>query len=344
MLLFAPVVSLPMSARELKIKPKQRAVADVAPAVRTPVERAIKHSLFLAIAIANTSLACLAVPQKDFALLKNNIQHMIAEKHYEESIPLLEQVVQFKVTPANKEAIANAEYSLGRFYFDCQGNNEKAEEHITKAILLKPKTLQEYDLYYLRGVYRSQLNHFADSAKDLSYSLKLKPNNTLCLYRLGNAYCLIKEDAKALEIYSKVISLVPTTDPLYRKCLFGRAQIYQKTNQYQKAIDDFTALSKVSLPEGLYLPRANCYEKLHQYDKAMADYNHMTEYDPDNDDVYRKRADLYLVLGKTKEAFKDYDQAIKLSPSPTNYRTRAAAYAKMGRKDLAALDKKKAGD
>jgi len=279
---------------------------------------------------------------RDFATLRTNIHHMIDTKHEEETIPLLEQMAKVPVTPYNQEDMAECHYLLGRFYFDYLSKSEKAVEEITKAMELKPKKISSGDLFYLRGVYRSQENHFEASAEDLEKAIKLKPNDPACLYRLGNVYCFLKNDDKAASYYTQVITGVPPSNSLYRKCLFGRAQIYERQKQWQKAVADYNALSKVSLPEGLYLTRAHCYEQLHQLDKAMADYNRMVEYDPDNDDARRRRGDLLLILGKTKEAFIDYDQAIKINPSLTNYRTRAAAYEKIGKKDLAALDQKEA--
>jgi serine/threonine-protein kinase len=333
-----------MSVRELKPNRKQKVVADVALVARKLVEPVINYiRFFLLIWLSQCQTTALAAPAQDFNTLNKTVMRLIAAQHHEsQCIPLLEQIIKFKVTPDNKEDIANAHYYLGRLYFDIQNNSDEAVKQETEAINLQPRKLPLADLYFLRGVYRSQSNQFDESMKDLQHSLVLRPKDPVTLYRLGNVYAIQKKDAQAIATYSKVLTLLPPSHKAYQKCLFGRAQLYKRNKQYQKAVDDFTALGKIAHPEGVRLARAYCYEKLHQFDKAMADYNDMVSYDPDNDDARRARGNCLLGMGKTKEALEDYDRAINSNPTSTNYKARSLAYEKIGRKDLAAADKQKA--
>jgi tetratricopeptide (TPR) repeat protein len=64
--------------------------------------------------------------------------------------------------------------------------------------------------------------------------------------------------------------------------------------------------------------------------------------DPDSSFRLNDRGGCHLKAGRPEEAVTDFTAAIKLDPYPTFYRSRAAAYRKMGEFQKAAEDEARA--
>jgi tetratricopeptide (TPR) repeat protein len=77
---------------------------------------------------------------------------------------------------------------------------------------------------------------------------------------------------------------------------------------------------------------------------AVAEMTAVVKQNPEEDEAWIKRATLYFDMAKYKEAIHDYTQALETSfgSNETIYRARARAYEKLGQKDLAQKDLKKA--
>lgn len=74
----------------------------------------------------------------------------------------------------------------------------------------------------------------------------------------------------------------------------------------------------------IFHKRANAYYDLQEYDRAIADYTRAIELDSDNADSYYNRALTYYQTGDVSEAIDDLTQALRLNPQDTD------AYYKRG--------------
>ena len=76
----------------------------------------------------------------------------------------------------------------------------------------------------------------------------------------------------------------------------------------------------------------------------MADYNHVIEKNPSDDEAYKRRGELYYLLGSYDKAIADYSRALTLdcdAPAAV-LEARSNAYKKLAKYDLAARDARKA--
>jgi len=85
---------------------------------------------------------------------------------------------------------------------------------------------------------------------------------------------------------------------------------------------------------------------VNDYTRACSDYGRIISLDPDSEDAYRRKADCEFLLKKFPEAVSDYTLAIKHQSDPParDFELRARVYEKMGKTDLADLDRKRASE
>ncbi|MHC4251953.1 MAG: tetratricopeptide repeat protein [Planctomycetota bacterium] len=133
--------------------------------------------------------------------------------------------------------------------------------------------------------------------------------------------------AKAIEDYTKAISLNPDFADLYRK----RASVYYHTKAYDLALADYTMLIELQPDYDAYGMRASTHLKLGNPALAAADRDKAVELWPDNWAVYMCRAGHREKTGDLVGATEDYDKAIALCPAMFRlYDMRADIYEKRG--------------
>jgi tetratricopeptide (TPR) repeat protein len=148
----------------------------------------------------------------------------------------------------------------------------------------------------------------------------------------GNSHLNEGDYAKAIESYSRVISIYPGFDQAY----FNRGLAYDKNGQYEEAVSDFTKVISVH-PENaeLYSNRALAYLKLKQYENAIEDYNKVVALSPDSADAYHNRGIAYAHMGKYDKAMSDYNKALDIRPDDGNiYASRGVSYVKKAMEDF----------
>lgn len=104
-------------------------------------------------------------------------------------------------------------------------------------------------------------------------------------------------------------------DPQDASAYFGRGNYYLESENYQKAIFDYTqAISLSPQPENkdAYFHRGICYYKLNYYHKAIADYNLVIYLDTQYADAYFNRGDCYYALNNHQKAFENLQEAATL--------------------------------
>jgi tetratricopeptide (TPR) repeat protein len=94
----------------------------------------------------------------------------------------------------------------------------------------------------------------------------------------------------------------------------GRGQIYMQLNQYELAVKDFT-IAESLIPRHKWTPieLGHCYDRLGQFDKSVASYSKALAIDPSFVKAYEFRASAYEKLGKKALAAKDRKSASSLS-------------------------------
>jgi tetratricopeptide (TPR) repeat protein len=96
----------------------------------------------------------------------------------------------------------------------------------------------------------------------------------------------------------------------------GRGLIYNRQDQPDKAVRDFTEAVRVSPNDPLtYVDRANVYRRLRDYDMALVDLGQAIRLDPSWGSPYFHRANLYKARKDHDRALADYSATIRLDPA-----------------------------
>jgi tetratricopeptide (TPR) repeat protein len=83
---------------------------------------------------------------------------------------------------------------------------------------------------------------------------------------------------------------------------------------------------------------AHCLELQHKSSEAIAKVSSLIKKNPEDDEAYHIRAQLYFNAKNYNGAIADLTQAIKLTPTSSYYRERAKAYQALGQNTLARKD------
>ena len=122
----------------------------------------------------------------------------------------------------------------------------------------------------------------------------------------------------AIDDFSKLIQLnVP-------EAYLGRARAYYQEHDYDRTIADLDEVIKHDPTAPALALRADAYSQKENYQKAVTDYTAAIQLKPRDPDLHVKRADAYFYGQNAARAFADYDQAIELKT------TNALAYAHRG--------------
>ncbi|WP_309712587.1 tetratricopeptide repeat protein [Armatimonas sp.] len=207
---------------------------------------------------------------------------LISKGKYAEAIKVLDKLIK------ERPEASTLYFHLGRAHFGAK-NLPLAEVAFTKVIVAKPLAA---DSYYNRGIVRSQLNNYTGAIADFTELIKLAPKPK------ANAPDLV------LESYD------------------SRVVAYLQTNKFSEAIADATKVLELDPKRGLtLLNRGYAYEKLNQFDKAVADYSAavmLLTSDADKAATYFSKADLeFLKLNQLQPAIDDYTKGLVLDKSNT---------------------------
>ncbi len=228
---------------------------------------------------------------------------------------------------------------LGEAYLnddnEMAGGQLKAEQCFSKAIKIDP---QFGKAYYMLTEWANAQGKYDLAIKIATKALTVKKPDYQAYMERAASYSRLHRDKDALADLDKFISLGGAKRNAYER----RASILENLHQYERAHSDYLIMQKLHYDDGTALKEASCLEKLNKNQEAITCLTNLLKRNPEDDAGYEARGRIQVKLGRLKEAIADYTRAIQLIPSPTIYKERAAAYEKMGRKDLAAQDRKEA--
>jgi tetratricopeptide (TPR) repeat protein len=228
---------------------------------------------------------------------------------------------------------------LGEAYLnddnEMAGGQLKAEQCFSKAIKIDP---QYGKAYYMMTEWANAQSKYDLAIKMATKALTVKKPDYQAYMERAASYSRLHRDKDALADLDKFISMGGAKRNAYER----RASILENLHQYERAHADYLTMQKLHYDDGTALKDASCLEKLNKNEEAITCLTNLLKRNPEDDAGYEARGRMHVKLGRLKEAVADYTRAIQLIPSPTIYKERAAAYEKMGRKDLAAQDRKEA--
>ncbi len=279
--------------------------------------------------VSGTSGTCKSVEQFQY----ERAQQLIKDGHLDQASIILEKLC--RLHPQDASLLVE----LGQTYLndtnEMAGGQIKAEQCFRKAIRLDPQFGKAY--YHMSEWANAQCKY--DLAIQMSTkALTVKRPDTQAYMERASTYSNLHKDKEALADLDKFISLRKG----YRKAFERRASILENLKQYERALADYRVMQKEHYDDGTVFKEARCLEKLNRLEEAIDCLSNLLKHNDDDDAAYEARGNLLVKQGKLREAVADYSKAIQLLPSATLYNERADTYAKMGRKDLAARDRKEA--
>lgn len=160
-------------------------------------------------------------------------------------------------------------------------------------------------------------------------------------YSMRHLQSLVRQ-AQGTSVSSPVAANSPS-DPLVGGPLFQEGLSYEKSGQYDQAIEIFSKVieQQPDFFDG-YNHRGSCYAIKKEFEKALQDYQRAIDLKPSEEMLYYNRGLTYSLMGKKQEAMADYNRAIELNPAYLKaYLTRGTLYAETGQLDKAVEDRTK---
>jgi len=189
-------------------------------------------------------------------------------------------------TATNSKEKATAHFDRGRYYTlpnvekQIPNARELSIRDFDQAIALDPT-----DAFYFswRATAYMGLKRYHEAIKDLTAGLKVDPKKANLYVARARAYQYLKMDELAVADLSRAIELEEPAEGLH----------------------DLLVAEDLSL-------RAFSYERLGKYELALADWDALVKIEPDDPYYMRKKAGLYVLLGKYDEAIRDYGRVLSL--------------------------------
>jgi len=286
------------------------------------------------------------------------------EERYREAIAAFDQVIQIQSN------ISEAWRERGDAFAELK-DYPQALASIDAAI--KHSRQPDFNLYWLRGIWLSELERYSAAVDAYSEAIRIKPN-LFAYNNRGTVWYGLKEYEKAIADYNQAINL----DSEFALAYNNRGGVWYELKEYEKAIADFNQaidldskqvlayynrgltffyLDKYSNaisdytqainlnPEwaSAYYNRGLALSQQKDYQKAIADFTQAIDLDPKKIDAYYNRGLTFFYLEKYSNAISDYTQAINLDPKLAEaYGNRGLTYIYLGDKEKAIEDMKKA--
>jgi len=241
-------------------------------------------------------------------------------------------------------------------------------EELTEQIDANPGSVS---LSLERARYHEDSYDLDKAIADYSAALELDPDNVEVLKLRAEAYEWQSEYKLAVDDYQRVLALEPlVTDNhinlarvlVYVNQLYSaletlttaieinssdaslfveRSKVHRSRGETNAAINDITSAIKLDSEPHYYLVRSEFFSLIGDTDRALSDLDKAVQLDPTNSLPARARA--HLEAGDIKDAFADYDEAIRLADldpdsDGSSYLNRGDAYYSLNEYDLAISD------
>ena len=147
--------------------------------------------------------------------------------------------------------------------------------------------------------------------KEYERLLDDNPNDVNTLNRIGDLWVRINRSDEAVKVFTKIADHY-SKDGFFLKAI----AIYKKINKLDPSkLDIYARLADLYAKQGLAMEAKSQYQVLADYylkhgdpGNAVGIYKKISELDPNSINVHVKLADLYVQVGKTADALKEYDR------------------------------------
>ena len=231
-----------------------------------------------------------------------------------------------------------------------KGRLRDAQKIYAKLYKTAPKFTQAV---YMYGVVSAQLGEFSAASEKFKEALVLEPNHVHALEDLGKVYMQLRDFHQAKSCYEKALNLQPRSFG----SLFGLAGALMSLNDFEQAYSLFKKAQKINQNQpSLYLNQGIVATQLKRFEEAEENYCRAISLDANFFVAHARLGNLYLQLekyelavkhlllidahnvpsvenkldlasalehlGKFKQAYQCYLDAVKIEPQSQNAYTR----------------------
>ena len=165
--------------------------------------------------------------------------------------------------------------------------------------------------YNHRGLTYRELERLDLAISDFERAVHLSPSTAMYSYNWGLCLADIGEDEEACGAFSRAISL-DDTDPTYFN---NRSNMYCRLGLIEEAVADATSAIELGAEAIHYSNRAVLLQMKGDTSLALKDHAKAIRMEPNNPLFRTCRAQTYLQINRVRDALKDVNKAISLSPS-----------------------------
>ena len=177
-----------------------------------------------------------------------------------------------------KEALKIDKYSAEAFFY--RGMNFKEKGDTTKAKSSFQTAVEQNPDYYNAYIQLALIEMVKPSAQALDFAnsaLRIKPNSVEALHTRGQYYYLTQDFDKAIQDYTRILEI----DSNYYQANYNLGVIQYNLNVMGPALENFNQTLKKSprYAQAFYM-RGLCYESFAKEDEAIADYRKAIRLNP----------------------------------------------------------------
>jgi clan AA aspartic protease (TIGR02281 family) len=195
--------------------------------------------------------------------------------------------------------------------------------------------------YYDKAMEAYKAEDYDKSLELFKQELEINPKNYGAYYFTAVIYDSQDKKAQALTNINQALKFVTPKEKIWlASCLKARGDIYESIENHENAITDYTtALKYDPKDETLFLRRAEVYFVTHNDTKAILDYNQVLKIDEGNVKAWAGLGRSYIAEKKYDEAEKILTKLIKLDPQyALGYYYRSLLYDELKKHDEAIDD------
>ncbi|WP_288427462.1 tetratricopeptide repeat protein [uncultured Spirosoma sp.] len=203
-----------------------------------------------------------------------------------------------------------------------QGNYKEAIDDLTASLALAPNESPTYDC---RADAYMATENYDLAASDYRKSTAITPTNYAAMLGEGTALLALKKYTAAIPPLVSVKSAQKKTEKnftpaFFRDVFYRLGQCEYATNQYEKAIDDYTAALKLdeTFADGFYA-RGTAYEAYGKLDRAIDDYQRAIDRTPNSAERHYAKAYALEKKGDYALAVTAYGEVIRLDSTRQLY-------------------------
>ncbi|MBS1990584.1 MAG: tetratricopeptide repeat protein [Cyanobacteria bacterium SZAS LIN-3] len=226
--------------------------------------------------------------------------------------------------------------------YDRLGKRSLAQKDYDQCHRLVPRNKSYLAVQRLIDAEADVQDKFAAGIKYLDGHIRAHPYDADAYYTRAGLYSQLGKPKETMADYDASIKLSPVRFMVQ----YQRAKYLASQKLYKQAVEGFTdALEQAPGNDHVLLERAESYAKMGDYARSISDYSAMAALHPQEEDPLHFRARVYALDKQYERALSDYNTVIKLAPEQAaNYKERADIYERLGRREMAVRDRKKAAE